>query len=269
MRTGVVGGTLGYQLLHHLGRRVARGVDPCDGSAYRHRSKVEALFGRRIWTALAGRVVIDFGCGEGAEAVEIARRGARRVIGIDVRPHALARARAAAERAGVSDRCVFAAHTDERADVLLSIDGFEHYGAPERILELMGRLVHPHGRVVIAFGPPWLHPLGGHLFSIFPWAHLVFTERALLRWRADFKSDGARRFGEVEGGLNQMTVRRFARLLERSAFEVVRLETVPIRRLRWLSNAVTREFVTSIVRCTLVPRESAGAERRETLAMSQ
>ena len=92
MRTGVIGGTLGYQLLHHLGRRVARGVDPCDGSAYRHRSKVEALFGRRIWTALAGRVVIDFGCGEGAEAVEIARRGARRVIGIDVRPHALARA---------------------------------------------------------------------------------------------------------------------------------------------------------------------------------
>ncbi len=257
MRTGVVGGTLGYRLLHHLGRRVARGVHRCDGSAYQHCSKVEALFGPRIWTALAGRVVIDVGCGEGTEAIEAARRGARRVIGIDVRPHVLERARAAAERAGVSDRCVFAAHAAERADVILSIDGFEHYDEPERILETMRRLVRPHGRVLIAFGPPWLHPLGGHLFSVFPWAHLVFTERALLRWRADFKSDGATRFGEVEGGLNQMTVRRFARLLERSAFEIERLEAVPIRRLRWLSNAVTREFVTSIVRCTLVPRPSA------------
>jgi hypothetical protein len=169
----------------------------------------------------------------------------------------------------VADRCVFAAHTAERADVIVSIDGFEHYGEPERILDVMGRLVHSHGCVMIAFGPPWLHPLGGHLFSIFPWAHLIFTERALLRWRADFKSDGARRFGEVEGGLNQMTVRRFAQLLERSPFEVRRFEAVPIRRLRWVSNAVTRELVTSIVRCTLVPRASRPAERRETLGVSR
>lgn len=256
MRTGVVGSTLAYRLLHHLGRQVAQGADPCDGSAYRDRSKIEALFGPQIWTALAGKAVIDFGCGEGAEAIEAAQHGARRVVGIDVRPRALERARAAAERAGVSDRCVFTAHTAERADVILSIDGFEHYAEPERILATMRRLVRPHGRVFIAFGPPWFHPLGGHLFSVFPWAHLVFTERALLRWRADFKSDGATRFGEVEGGLNQMTVRRFRRLVARSAFEIERLEAVPIGRLRWLSNAVTREFVTSTVRCTLVARPS-------------
>ena len=119
----------------------------------------------------------------------------------------------------------------------------------------LGRLSEKERQAVFAaFGPPWFHPLGGHLFSVFPWAHLIFTEKALLRWRADFKSDGATRFCEVEGGLNQMTVHRFSKLLERSEFEIERFEAVPIKRFRRLSNALTREFLTSVVRCTLVPR---------------
>lgn len=263
MRTGFVGSTLGYRLLHYLGRQAAQGSHRCDRHAYGGRAKVEVRFAPQIWSALAGRVVIDFGCGEGAEAIEIARRGARRVIGIDIRPNLLERARAAAERAGVSDRCVFATHTAERADVVLSIDGFEHYDDPEQVLRHMRRLVDPHGRVFISFGPPWFHPLGGHLFSVFPWAHLIFTERALIRWRSDFKSDGATRFCEVEGGLNQMTVRRFETLLEASEFEIETFEAVPIKRVRWLWNALIREFLSSTVRCTLVPRTEAPSRRLE------
>src|SRR6267142_1082240 len=144
--------------------------------------------------------------------------------------------------------------TDERADVILSIDGFEHYDDPEQVLRVLRRLLKDDGRVFIAFGPPWLHPLGGHLFSVFPWAHLLFTENALIRWRSDFKSDGATRFSEVAGGLNRRTVRRFRSLLERCDFAVERFEAVPIKRLRALSNVLTREFVTAMVRCELTPR---------------
>ena len=43
MRTGVIGGTVGYQLLRRLGRRVAAGVDPCGNAE--SQSKLEALFG--------------------------------------------------------------------------------------------------------------------------------------------------------------------------------------------------------------------------------
>jgi SAM-dependent methyltransferase len=250
--TGVIGGQLGYRVL----RRVA-GVprESHRGSAYERKSKLETLLGQGIWAEIEGRTVIDFGCGFGEDAIELARRGARRVIGIDIRDKVLAGAREAAGVAGVTDRCVFATHTDETADVILSVDGFEHYGDPEGILRAMRRLISPGGRVLIAFGPPWFHPLGGHLFSVFPWAHLVFTEKALIHWRADFKSDGATRFSETEGGLNQMTVRRFRRLVERAHFEVAEFETVPIRRLKWLANPLTREFLTSIVRCRLaVPR---------------
>jgi len=249
---GFIGGSLGYHLLRGIVGADYTGL--CDGGVYGPNGKVEALFGPAIWHDLAGKVVIDFGCGTGQEALEVARHGARRVIGIDIRESVLEIARRAAKQAGVADRCVFTVHSDTRADAILTIDAFEHFSDPAGILNLMSALVKPDGRVYVSFGPPWYHPLGGHLFSVFPWAHLLFTERALIRWRSDFKSDGARRFTEVEGGLNLMTVRRFERLVEQSPFRFERFEAVPIRKLRFLSHPLTREFCTSIVRCTLALR---------------
>jgi hypothetical protein len=115
----------------------------------------------------------------------------------------------------------------------------------------MYSLLEPGRRVFISFSPTWYHPLGGHLFSVFPWARIVLKEEALIQWRAQFKSDGARRFREVEGGLNQMTIRRFEGFLKKSSFAVERFELVPIRRLKPLHNQITREFLTAVVRCRL------------------
>jgi SAM-dependent methyltransferase len=254
MRTGLIGGRLGYGLLRWITAhtRTERG---CDGRAYRDRSKLEVLFGPRIWAEVEGKVVIDFGCGTGSDAIDIALHGARRVVGIDIRESVLTLARSAAMNAGVADRCFFTTSTQEQADLIVSVDGFEHYEDPEKELRVMRCLLKDDGHVLVVFGPPWFHPLGGHLFSVFPWAHLVFTEAALIRWRSDFKFDGATRFGEVEGGLNQMTVRRFQTLVEESDFAVEQVEPVPIRRLRLLANPLTREFLTSVVRSRLVPRQ--------------
>ncbi|MFL6278393.1 MAG: class I SAM-dependent methyltransferase [Blastocatellia bacterium] len=260
---GIIGGKPGYKLLRAISTDGETGY--CDGSAYRGRSKVEALWGPQIWHELAGKVVIDFGCGTGAEAIEIARRGARKVIGLDNREIVLQAARRAALEAGVSESCTFVTETDERADVVLSMDAFEHFDDPAGVLRAMHQMVKFTGVVMVEFGPPWYHPLGGHLFSVFPWAHLLFTESALIRWRADFKSDGATRFSEIDGGLNQMTVRQFKTLVTANGFEFVDFEAVPIRKLRWFSNALTREFCTAIVRCRLVQRQAVTAvtERRE------
>jgi SAM-dependent methyltransferase len=269
IRTGIIGGRLGYAILRRVGARAATGTaSHCTGAVYQGKSKLEVLFGPDVWAALAGKTVMDIGCAVGIEAIEAAQRGAARVIGIDIREDALAVARRAAAAAGVADRCVFTTRTDERADVILSVDGFEHDADPEGMLRAMREHLDPRGRVLVAFGPPWFHPLGGHLFSVFPWAHLVFTERALIRWRADFKTDGATCFRDTAGGLNQMTVRRFRRLVERSDFAVERFEALPIRRLRRLATPLTREVVTSMVRCTLVPKPVA-APRRETAVRGQ
>jgi SAM-dependent methyltransferase len=247
----LLGGELGY--------RVLRGFDP--PVSWRTRltaaseptpSKLESYWGPGVWDELTGKVVIDFGCRTGADAVEMARHGAAHVIGLDIVPAALGAAARAAARAGVADRCTFTTATGEKADRILCIDAFEHFDDPAAILASMAGMLRPGGEVLVTFGPPWLHPYGGHAFSIFPWAHLLFTERALCRWRGDYRDDGATRFGEVEGGLNRMTVGRFRRLVARSPFRFASFEALPIRAARWLHNRLTREWLTSMVRCRLV-----------------
>lgn len=251
---GIIGGSVGYHLLKRISKNGDTGY--MDGSAYTNKSKLEALLGPSFWHEIKGKTVIDFGCGSGAEAVEMAERGARNVIGVDIQEKWLAIARENAARAGVSDRCVFAGRAPEAADIIVAVDSFEHFDDPAEVLRTMALMLKPGGCVVVVFGPTWYHPLGGHLFSVFPWAHLIFTEKALIRWRSDFKNDGATRFTEVAGGLNQMTIRRFERVVEQSPLRFAEFEARPIRKLKPLANHWTRELTTAIVRCKLVRRDS-------------
>ena len=177
--------------------------------------------------------------------------GAKRVIGLDISEKWLQLAREQAENAGIADRCEFVSRVTSPVEVIVSVDAFEHFAEPDAVLRTMYSLLAPGGRLFISFGPTWYHPLGGHLFSVFPWAHVVLQEKALIRWRTQFKNDGARKFSEVEGGLNQMTIRHFEEILKRSPFAVEKFELVPIRRLKPLHNQITREFLTAVVRCTL------------------
>lgn len=249
----LIGGNLGYQILRRISHDGETGY--MDGSAYEGKSKLEVLLGAGIWDEIAGKVVIDFGCKSGVEAIEMAQRGARRVIGVDIWESELAKARRAAELAGVTDRCAFVTSTDEPADIVISLDSFEHFDDPADVLRIMRRLIKPDGYALVEFGPTWYHPLGGHQFSVFPWAHLLFTEKSLIRWRSDFKTDGATKFSEIEGGLNQLTIARFEKLIAESEWEFASYELLPIKKLRPVANRLTREFTTAVIRCRLAPRK--------------
>jgi len=236
-------------------KRISPGAPGCcGGGVYKGKSKLAVLMGNEFFTRIGGKTVIDFGCGEGADAVEMAAKGARRVIGIDIREDVLRTARQKALDAGVQDTCVFATSTKEPADVVVSVDAFEHFADPAEVLRIMDTLLQPSGQVLVSFGPTWYHPLGGHLFSVFPWAHLIFSEKALIAWRSTFKTDGATRFSEVAGGLNQMTIAKFEEFVARSPFKISTIELVPIRKVHRFHNRLTREFTTAIVRCCLVKR---------------
>lgn len=223
---------------------------------YEGSSKIEALFGPGIWDQIAGKTVLDFGCGHGREAIEVARHGAKHVIGLEIQEEHLATARAHQAAAGISN-CTFVQHFDSQADIILSIDSFEHFSQPAQVLEEMSRLLKPDGKVIVSFGPPWYHPKGGH-FPLFFWAHLLLTEKSLMKWRSRFKHDGAMRFHEVAGGLNQMSIRKFERLVAKGPFRFEAFEAVPIRAARRLHCYLTREFFSSVVRCTLVQRSRSG-----------
>lgn len=247
----LIGGALGIALLNWASRNGA--VERCDiATAYIGRSKLEVLLGPDIWDRIRDKDVLDFGCGPGSEAVEIAEHGARHVIGIDLRQRWLDLGVEHAREHGVSDRCTFAREWRDPVDLIISLDSFEHFADPAGVLAHMRSLLRPGGKVLAAFGPTWYHPLGGHIYSVFPFSHLLFSERALVRWRALHKSDGARTI--EESGLNKMTIRRFIKLVEASPLRFASFELLPIRPLRLIANRVTREFTTAAVRCVLEPR---------------
>ncbi|MDE2119378.1 MAG: class I SAM-dependent methyltransferase [Betaproteobacteria bacterium] len=222
-------------------------------------SSPDQFFGADFLGLIQEKTVIDFGCGGGLETIEMVRKGAARVIGLDIQLDLLESAARKALAAGLAERCDFVASTSELADIIVSKDAFEHFADPAQILAQMERLLKPGGYVLAAFGPTWLHPYGGHLFSVFPWSHLIFSEQAQIRWRSQIRNDGATRFSEVAGGLNQLTIGRFEKIVAASPLQIEWLDTIPIRGLPLLKSRPLREFGSSIVRCKLSRRPAATA----------
>ena len=244
-------------MLDNLQYAILRKIAPHDpklmnGSTYDGKSKIAVSLGQEFLAKVRDKVVIDFGCGEGSASLDLARAGARKVIGVDIIERRLEKAALRAAEAGLSEICEFTTRTEHRADVIISLDAMEHFQDPAAILDIMFDLLNPGGCVMLSFGPTWFHPLGGHFFSVFPWAHLIFSETALIRWRGDLRSDKATRFSEVEGGLNQMTIAHFERLVRASQFRLQTLQLVPIRALRRVHCGLTRELTTAVVRAQLV-----------------
>ena len=283
-----LGGTLGYRILRLLCKRPSEQQpnDHAPPAGPQGAAKLERLLGRDVWDQFAGRRVLDFGCGHGCEAVAIALRGAERVFGIDIQEHRLEMARVHARAAGVEDRCTFfnaSTQIDEIAelegtiDCVCSLDSFEHYSRPDLILQRLYHLLAPGRRLLISFGPPWKNPYGCHLryLSRWPWIHLLFQEETILAVRAEHRNDGAKRFEEVEGGLNRMTLARFLEIVEASPFEMEMFRPIPLST-RFISgarfwhslftNSLAREYFTSAVLCHLRKPAEQKADAAETQA---
>src|SRR4051812_19454429 len=109
--------TLQYKLL----KRIAPGEPGhMSGAAYANRSKLQVLLGAKLIEEVRGKDVLDFGCGVGTEAIELAQT-ARSVFGLDILPKQLQEARARAAAAGVADRCTFGTEPPaDQVDVIIS-----------------------------------------------------------------------------------------------------------------------------------------------------
>ena len=80
---GFIGGKLGYRLLKAVSDDGETGY--MDGSAYHNKSKLATLLGDgHLGRNPNDKVVVDFGCGTGAESVEMAEHGAKKVIGVEI-----------------------------------------------------------------------------------------------------------------------------------------------------------------------------------------
>jgi ubiquinone/menaquinone biosynthesis C-methylase UbiE len=255
-----LGGWVGYTLLDAIAKRIGTegrdygNNDPFEGS------HIDRKFGSALFERISGKVVLDYGCGRGADAVRIALGGAAVVYGIDINEGYLKDARTLAQRWGVAERCIFltsdgAAGLEERIDHIISVDAFEHFQNPQSTLTEMYALLKPGGSVIANWGPPWGHPYGAHMghFCRLPWIHFIFSERTVLAVREQYETDGAQRYEDTVACVNRMTVRRFYRLIENSKFVRSHVALRPVWGLsRLANNPLTRELFTSEVECEML-----------------
>jgi len=193
---------------------------------------------------VSGKRVLDFGCGHGNQARELAVRYHARVTGLDTNPHTL---QVAQERNGQWVKFVGDLSLCERYDVVISQNAMEHYPDPAAILADMARLTAKNGVILITFGPPWYAPYGSHMhfFCRIPWLNILFPERAVMSVRARYKHDGAKRYTECESGLNMMSLAKFERLVKASGLRIVRRHYTGVKGLNVLTRIpLLRELVT-------------------------
>lgn len=110
---------------------------------------------------VAGRDVLELGCGGAQWSIALAGIGAR-AVGLDLSERQLAHARDAVKRAGArvplvhasAERAPFA---DASFDVVFCDHGATSYARPERTVGEAARLLRPGGRLVFDITSPWYY----------------------------------------------------------------------------------------------------------------
>jgi SAM-dependent methyltransferase len=210
---------------------------------------------------ISGKKMVDFGCGNGHQTVALAKSGAEYVFGVDTNPRCLENA---CKLVNCSKYSCIVTVVDKiekslrgTFDIVISQNGFEHFNDPIDVLDNMKELLKPGGKIYITFGPPWYAPYGAHMhfFTKIPWVNILFSEKTIMSVRSRFRNDKAKKFEEVEGGLNKMSVAKFNNLINKSGLKIDYLAYNCIKGKNFLAKIpIIKEFFINKISCILTKK---------------
>ena len=122
-----------------------------------------------------GKSVLDVGCGTGETAYHIARRGARRVLGIDFAPEAIRAARARYQHPRLVFEMTDIRDVRERFDVIIMMGTLEHIDDPFLLLQKLKAMLNRGGSLIVS-SPNWSNPRGYMLLTLW----FLFRSRITL-----------------------------------------------------------------------------------------
>ncbi len=252
---------LGELLLRKLSRDP--GTDDYRPSGWQSISGNELSLLRREYPNLSslvsGKVVLDYGCGKGKQSLALSMEEDCFVYGLDTNSTTLSTAKELASSEGIDETSVVFSdkvpdNLIEKFDVVISQNSMEHFADPVSAIAEMKRLIHRKGRILITFGPPWFSPYGSHThyFCKVPWINILFSEKSVMRVRSLYRSDGAKRYEDVESGLNKMTLRYFNQIITEQNLNVERITYNAVKGQNWIARIpLVRELFVNHVTCIL------------------
>ncbi|MDI6791938.1 MAG: methyltransferase domain-containing protein [bacterium] len=111
---------------------------------------------------MEGKSLLDIGCGSGRFDIPLAKKGARRIVGLDFAPQMLELARAQARAEGVEDVCEFIQADfidydfgDETFDITIAIGLFDYIKDPEPFLSKMRQITR--SKLIASFPLKWTY----------------------------------------------------------------------------------------------------------------
>jgi len=122
----------------------------------------EAVLAELNWK---GKTVLDVGCGTGETAFLIAERGAKKVVGIDYAPQAIAVAEATYKSPNLFFEIKNVMAVRERFDAIVIMGTLEHIDDPLGLLKKLKTLLNPGGSIIIT-SPNWSNPRGYMLLTL-------------------------------------------------------------------------------------------------------
>ncbi len=211
--------------------------------------------------SVRGKIILDFGCGFGYQTIALAKAGAKKVVGLDTNNESLSVARKLLADSKTENNAEFVSaitdSTESSFDIVISQNSMEHFPNPFSTINEMKAAIKPEGVLLISFGPPWFAPYGSHMqyFTKIPWVNILFSEETVMEVRSQYRTDGAKKYVEVESGLNKMTVARFEKLVEASGLQIDYKRYECVKGINILGSIpVIRELFINHITCRLIPK---------------
>jgi len=151
----------------------------------------------KFWKRLGGMpsfsdsTVLDIGCGLGSLCIEIAKSGAKKVVGIDIDSKWIefAKQNLILNYPEFLDKIDFVCSyledypKDKEFDFIFSKNAFEHIIDLKGTFEDMLKRLKIGGSIYIGFGPLWYSPFGDHKRTemMIPWGHLLMKESSIIK----------------------------------------------------------------------------------------
>jgi SAM-dependent methyltransferase len=219
---------MGYALLEQFNVKVRKGVQ----------------------IPVAGKDVLEIGCGPGGISCFLAVAGARSVVGIDLDTRGLEYARRFAKEVAAWFGDDAALRVDfqemnayeltfppESFDLVVADNAFEHFVEPALVMRNAHRVLRPGGGILVPVFSSIYSKYGLHLKNglKMPWANLFFSEPTILRALRRMAADDPFLFELYPGlkeaksrvrdvrrykDLNDITFRKFKRMAGEEGFRV-------------------------------------------------